>query len=152
MSDQGDAGPSWASPPAVPPGWYADPADPYSLRWWDGTTWTGHTSPVQPPPPAPGHGWPPGTQGHPGSQPYGAGGYYRPSGPNGSNTLSTIGIVLGAIAFVFFPILFGPAGLILGAVARSRGESRAVTAMVVSGIGLVVGMILGAIIYSSVLT
>jgi hypothetical protein len=27
-------------------GWYPDPQDPTSLRWWDGVTWTGHTHPV----------------------------------------------------------------------------------------------------------
>lgn len=26
-------------------GWYADPADPSLIRWWDGTTWTSHTQP-----------------------------------------------------------------------------------------------------------
>ncbi len=27
-----------------PPGWFADPWGRYPLRWWDGTTWTTHTS------------------------------------------------------------------------------------------------------------
>ena len=27
-----------------PPGWFADPWRRYPLRWWDGTTWTAHTS------------------------------------------------------------------------------------------------------------
>jgi hypothetical protein len=40
-------------PSAPPPGWYADPADPDGLRWWDGRAWTLHarsrTSPPQPP-------------------------------------------------------------------------------------------------------
>lgn len=61
------------------------------------------------------------------------------------NTFSTIGIVLGAFAFLFLPIVFGPAGLVLGAVGKSKGEPRAIIAMVVSGVGLVVGMILGVI-------
>lgn len=29
------------------PGWYADPGDGGSLRWWDGSAWSGHTQPVQ---------------------------------------------------------------------------------------------------------
>lgn len=27
------------APPALPPGWYADPTDARALTWWDGTTW-----------------------------------------------------------------------------------------------------------------
>lgn len=30
-----------------PEAWYADPADPARLRWWDGRQWTGHTVPLQ---------------------------------------------------------------------------------------------------------
>lgn len=26
-------------------GWYADPADPALIRWWDGSAWTSHTQP-----------------------------------------------------------------------------------------------------------
>lgn len=32
-----------ASPPA---GWYANPDDATSLRWWDGTQWTDRTQPI----------------------------------------------------------------------------------------------------------
>jgi hypothetical protein len=71
-----------------------------------------------------------------------------PSRTNG-NGYSTAGIILGAIAFLFFPIICGPAGLILGGVAMSKGESRAVVALVVSGVGMVVGFILGAFVLSS---
>lgn len=65
-----------------------------------------------------------------------------------SNTLSTVGIILGAIAFLLFPILFGPAGLICGAIAKSKGEPRAVVALVVSGCGLVLGMLLGVLVWT----
>ncbi len=27
-------------PQVIPPGWYADPADPTGKRWWDGRAWT----------------------------------------------------------------------------------------------------------------
>ena len=30
-------------------GWYADPDDPQSLRWYDGTQWTEHRTPAAPP-------------------------------------------------------------------------------------------------------
>lgn len=32
-------------PPAA--GWYHDPENPAQLRWWDGSTWTSHTRPVE---------------------------------------------------------------------------------------------------------
>ena len=40
------AGPQPAAPPvpAVPAGWYADPAGPGTLRYWDGSAWTEHQS------------------------------------------------------------------------------------------------------------
>lgn len=34
-------------------GWYIDPQDQGSLRWWDGAQWTHHTQLVPPPPPPP---------------------------------------------------------------------------------------------------
>ena len=33
-----------AAAPAVPAGWYADPAGRFELRYWDGSTWTEHVS------------------------------------------------------------------------------------------------------------
>ena len=51
-----DAGSSWGgsaqqatapaaqSTPAVPAGWYADPAGRFELRYWDGGAWTEHVS------------------------------------------------------------------------------------------------------------
>ena len=71
----------------------------------------------------------------------------RPSSPG--NTFSTVGIILGAISFLLLPIVFGPAGLIFGAVAKSKGEEKAVVALVVSGLGLVIGMLLGYLVFTS---
>ena len=31
----------------VPPGWYADPAGDWGLRWWDGARWTEHMAVAQ---------------------------------------------------------------------------------------------------------
>ena len=31
-----------AGVPSPPPGWYPDPADAQSLRWWDGVQWSAH--------------------------------------------------------------------------------------------------------------
>jgi hypothetical protein len=33
-----------AATPAVPAGWYADPAGRFELRYWDGSAWTEHVS------------------------------------------------------------------------------------------------------------
>jgi Protein of unknown function (DUF2510) len=40
------AAPAAAAPvtPSVPAGWYADPANRYELRYWDGSAWTEHVS------------------------------------------------------------------------------------------------------------
>jgi hypothetical protein len=44
------------------------------------------------------------------------------------------------------PILFGGGGIALAAVGRSKGERLSTVAFIVSGVGLVAGMIIGAII------
>jgi hypothetical protein len=46
--------------PGTPgPGWFADPQDPTTLRWWDGQAWTAHTQPTAYTQPA-GPGYPAG--------------------------------------------------------------------------------------------
>ena len=46
----------------TPPGWYPDPQQPGLMRWFDGNSWTEHTSPAAPAQPGafagPGHGFP----------------------------------------------------------------------------------------------
>jgi uncharacterized RDD family membrane protein YckC len=37
--------PATAPPALPPPGWHSDPYGQARLRWWDGTRWTGYTSP-----------------------------------------------------------------------------------------------------------
>jgi hypothetical protein len=39
-------------PPVMPPpGWYQNPSDEQSVRWWDGTAWTDHVAVRDLPPP-----------------------------------------------------------------------------------------------------
>jgi membrane protein YqaA with SNARE-associated domain len=66
-----------------------------------------------------------------------------------SNVFSIWGIVLGSVAFLFLPVVFGPVGIILSAVGKSKNESRSTVALTVSIVGTVMGMILGWIIGSS---
>ena len=75
--------------------------------------------------------------------------YMAPSPSTPGNGLSTVGIILGVIAFLFIPIIFGPAGIICGAIAKSKGEPKAGIAIAVSAAGLVVGMILGVLVFAS---
>ena len=60
-----------------------------------------------------------------------------------------MGIVLGAIAFLLFPIFLGPAGVILAVVGMVIKEKLAPVALTVATIGTIVGMILGYIVWST---
>ena len=97
-------------------------------RYWDGQRWTDHIAPMD------SATWP-----YPTGQPT----------AGSSNVLSIIGIVLGGIAFLFCPILFGPAGLILGGIAMAKKERLAVVALIVSACGTVVGFVLGYLVWSA---
>jgi hypothetical protein len=68
-----------------------------------------------------------------------------------SNGLSTAAIVLGVVGFLFLPIVFGTAGVVLGFVAKSKKEPMANVAITVGIISLVGGMILGAIVGAATL-
>jgi len=77
-----------------------------------------------------------------------------PAPPAGSavaagNGLSTAGIVCGIVSLFLLWFIFGTVGLILGAVAKSRGEQKANTAMVVSAVGLIGGALFSLVILSS---
>jgi hypothetical protein len=149
--------PNSARPPA---GWYDNPGAP-GKRYWDGANWTGHVAPPQSPGPqhfSTPYGAPTFSagQGHQSPYPYGTHlpphavpGYgYPPVVPTQtSNVLSIIGIVCGAIAFLFFPILLGPAGIILGVIGLTRKERLAWVATAVSAAGLIIGMILGMLVW-----
>ena len=68
------------------------------------------------------------------------------SNANQSNTFSILAIVLGAIAFLIFPILLGPAAIILGVVGLVKKERLAPIGLTIGILGTIVGMVLGAII------
>jgi hypothetical protein len=81
-----------------------------------------------------------------GNQPVGQ--HHVPAkGGASENVLSIIAIVLGAIGFLFLPIVFGLGGLILALIAKfARHERLSTIALIVGAVGLIGGMILGAII------
>lgn len=37
-----------SAPPTPPAGWYRDPVDAHTKRWWDGAQWTEQTQPTGP--------------------------------------------------------------------------------------------------------
>lgn len=77
-----------------------------------------------------------------GQQPHGA-----PHGASTGNGLSIAAIVLGVIALIFLPIVFGVVGLVLAIVAKTvRRERLSTVAIVVSAVGLIGGMLLGALL------
>jgi hypothetical protein len=67
---------------------------------------------------------------------------------SGSQKLSIIAFVCAAISLLFCPILFGPAGIILGVIGHNKGESLGKWAAIVSGIALVVGLVLSFVVFS----
>ncbi len=63
-----------------------------------------------------------------------------------SNTLSILAIIFGSISFLLLPVLFGGVGLVLAIVAKNKNESKANTAILVSSLGLGLGIVFGAIV------
>jgi membrane protein YqaA with SNARE-associated domain len=53
------------------------------------------------------------------------------------------------VAFLILPVLFGPVGIILAAVGKSKNEPRSTVALAVSIVGTVMGMIIGWIVGST---
>lgn len=64
----------------------------------------------------------------------------------GGKTCALLSVIFGSMAFLFFPILFGPAGLVLGIIGtvRCRKKGMAITGIVLSAVGTIAGMIIGA--------
>jgi hypothetical protein len=61
-----------------------------------------------------------------------------------TNKLSTLAIIFAAVSVLFFPILFGPAALVLGIIATVKKEPRGVLALILSIVLPIIGMVIGA--------
>jgi hypothetical protein len=68
-----------------------------------------------------------------------------------SNTFSILAIVLGGLALLVLPIVFGPAAIILGVIGITKKEKLAPIGLTVGILGMVVGMFIGALIGMAVL-
>ncbi|OWL98244.1 hypothetical protein B7435_25950 [Mycolicibacterium peregrinum] len=66
-----------------------------------------------------------------------------------SNLFSIIAFVCAGVSVLFCPILFGPAGLILGAVGLTKKERFAPIAIAASAGCMIAGMVLGVAVWSS---
>jgi hypothetical protein len=65
---------------------------------------------------------------------------------NQSNTFSILAFVLGGVALLVFPVVFGPAAIVLGVVGLVKKERLAPIGLTVGILGTLLGMFLGAII------
>lgn len=70
----------------------------------------------------------------------------QPAPTNPSNTFSILAIVLGAVSLLLFPIIFGPAAIILGVIGIVKKERLAPVGLTVGILGTLLGMFIGAII------
>jgi hypothetical protein len=103
------------------------------------------TTPNNPPPgddqsPTP----PPSYQAPPYQQPYG-----QPKPRSGTQIFSILGFVFGGLALLILPIVFGPIGIVLGIIGHTKGEPLGKWAAIVAGVLMVVGMLLGFLVFTS---
>lgn len=66
---------------------------------------------------------------------------------NKGRVYSIVGFICAIISLLFLPIVFGSAAIILGVVARKKGDSSFGLVVIVLGVVLMVsGMVLGAVV------
>lgn len=63
--------------------------------------------------------------------------------------LSILGFVFGAIAVLFLPIVFGPAGIICAGIATAKGDRLGKPALAVAIGGMILGFVLGAVVFAA---
>jgi hypothetical protein len=68
---------------------------------------------------------------------------------NPKQGLAVAGLVCGIVAFFLLPPLMGALGIIFGAISWKAGNKLGMAATIVSIAGLGVGMIIGAMVWSS---
>ncbi|UBU09119.1 hypothetical protein [Nonomuraea gerenzanensis] len=59
---------------------------------------------------------------------------------------SVIGLVCGAVAVLYLPVLFGLAGVVLGVVGHARGEPLGRWAAIAAGAGMLLGTLLSILL------
>ncbi|MBO1752661.1 hypothetical protein J4G33_12680 [Actinotalea sp. BY-33] len=72
-----------------------------------------------------------------------------PATANQSNIFSILAFVFGGIAVLFLPIVLGPVGIVLAVVAIVRKERLGKIALGVAIAGTIIGMVLGAVVFSA---
>ncbi|MFI9508776.1 hypothetical protein [Nocardia sp. NPDC052566] len=122
-----DAGPSLAKQPPDPHGqWPEPPPLPPNTgsegQWQTGADYVGQPS----------------------NQPYP---YGQPE--RRSQTMSILGFACAAIAILFCPILFGPAGIIFGVVGNNRGEPLGRWAAITAAVCMVIGLIINYMYFNA---
>lgn len=60
-----------------------------------------------------------------------------------------LGFVFAGLAVVILPILFGPAGIVMGIVGHSKGDPRGKLAAILAGVGMILGFIVGVALLAS---
>ncbi|MFI9634489.1 hypothetical protein ACIHAX_17565 [Nocardia sp. NPDC051929] len=78
--------------------------------------------------------------------------YATPPKQPTSQVYSIIGFVCAITAVLFCPILFGPAGIILGIIGRNKGESLGKWAAIAAAVGMVIGLIVGFVVFGGDIT
>lgn len=63
-----------------------------------------------------------------------------------TRTVTVVGFALAVIAVVVAPLLVGGAAVALGVVARARGDRLGVWVIVVGALGMLIGLLLGALL------
>ena len=85
---------------------------------------------------------------HPGGVPAAAGAGTAGAGTGAGRGFAIGAWVCGGVSILLLPIVFGPAGMVLGAVSHSKGDRTGLPALFFSAAAMVVGFILGYVVYT----